>query len=179
MANPPNPAQEGVVGVDVPPEPSRGREDGRTQGKSCGKSKAPSVDASELCMATLEMAITTTQETLEGLEEIVDGLEGEYANFAVATKALIQDQANTLRGEFRVFHEKLLKLCNFVQEELRAVRTEVEEVYSYWVWHKRTLSASPTSTSTSDARCIDEPKPDTYDDTHNATVMENFLFGLD
>lgn len=32
MANPPNPAEEGVVGVYVPPEPSRGREDGRTQG---------------------------------------------------------------------------------------------------------------------------------------------------
>ncbi|GAY39408.1 hypothetical protein CUMW_044130, partial [Citrus unshiu] len=32
MANPPNPAEEGVVGVYVLPEPSCGREDGRTQG---------------------------------------------------------------------------------------------------------------------------------------------------
>ena len=32
MTNPPNPAEEGVVGVDVPPEPSHGREDEHTQG---------------------------------------------------------------------------------------------------------------------------------------------------
>ena len=45
MANPSNVAQEGVVGVDVSPEPSRGREGERPQGKTRGKSKAPSVDA--------------------------------------------------------------------------------------------------------------------------------------
>ena len=48
-----------------------------------------------------------------------------------------------------------------------------------WAWHKRTLSASPAFTSTSDARCIDVPKPDTYDGTRNAIIMDNFLFGLD
>lgn len=31
----------------------------------------------------------------------------------------------------------------------------------------------------SDARHIDMPKADIYDDMRNATVMDNFLFGLD
>ena len=75
MANPPNPVQEGVIGVDVPPEPSHGREGDRAQGKR-GKSKAPSVDALEPRVATLETALSIAQENLEGLEERVDGLEG-------------------------------------------------------------------------------------------------------
>ena len=96
MGNPPNPAQERVVGVDVPPEPSGGCEDACAQGKPRDKSKAPFVDAFEPRMATLETAMTATQDTLEGLEERVDALEGEYANFTVAIKTFIQDQANTL-----------------------------------------------------------------------------------
>ena len=96
MANPSNPTQEGVVGVDVPPEPSHDNEGERAQGKARGKSKAPSVDTLESRVSTLEIALSAAQDSLEGLEERVDGLEGEYAEFMVATKALIQEQANTL-----------------------------------------------------------------------------------
>ncbi|KAH9688170.1 Endonuclease [Citrus sinensis] len=179
MANPSNVAQEGVVGVDVPPEPSRGREGERAQGKNRGKSKAPSVDALEPRVGTLEIALSATQDNLEGLERRVDNLKGEYAEFTVATKALMHEQANILRDEFHSFHDELLKLRSFVQDELRAVRAEVDEVRSDWAWHKRTLSASPASANSSDARRIDVPKPDTYDGTRNATIVDNFLFGLD
>ena len=48
----------------------------------------------------------------------------------VATKASIQVQANILRGEFRAFHDALLKLCNIIQDELWAIHAEVEEVCS-------------------------------------------------
>ncbi|XP_006442944.2 uncharacterized protein LOC18048069 [Citrus clementina] len=94
-----------------------------------------------------ETALSVTQDNLEGLEERVDGLEGEYDEFTM---------------------DELLTVC-----------AEVEEVRSDWAWHKHTLSASPASTSTSDARCIDVSKPDTYDGTCNATIVDNFLFGLD
>ncbi|KAH9678962.1 Endonuclease [Citrus sinensis] len=103
MANPSNLAQEGVVGVDVPPEPSCGRDGERTQGKTRGKSKAPSVDALE-------------------------------------------------------------------PHELRVVRAEVDEVRSDWAWHKRTLSTSSAFANSSDARRIDVPKPNTYDDTPSKVV---------
>ena len=85
--------------MDVPPEPSRDREGDRAQGKRC-KSKAPFVDALKPRVTTLEIALSAAQDSLEGLDERVDGLEGEYTEFTVATKALIQEQANTLRGEF-------------------------------------------------------------------------------
>ena len=109
----------------------------------------------------------------------MDGLEGEYAEFTVETKALIQEQANTLRGEFHSFHDELLKLRSFVQEELRAVRAEVDEVRSDWAWHKRTLSTSSAFANSSDARRIDVLKPETYDGTRNATIADNFLFELE
>ena len=96
MANPPNPMQEGVVGVDVPSEPSRGHEGERAQGKTLGKSKAPSVDPLEPRVTTLEIALSAAQDSLERLEEKVDDLEREYAEFMVATKALIQAQPKTL-----------------------------------------------------------------------------------
>ena len=73
----------------------------------------------------------------------------------------------------------MLKLRSFVQDELRAVCAEVDDVRSDWAWHKCTLFASPASASTSDARRIDMPKPDTYDGTRDATIMDNFLFGFD
>ncbi|KAH9722467.1 Endonuclease [Citrus sinensis] len=133
MANPSNVAQEGVVGMDVPPEPSRGREGERAQGKTRGKSKALSVDELEPRVGTLEIALSAAQDSLVGLEERVDGLEREYAEFTVATKALIHEQANILRA----------------------------------------------SANSSDGGRIDVPKPDTYDGTRNATIVDNFLFGLD
>ena len=178
MANPPSTAQEGVVIVEVPEE-VRGREDGRTQAKSRGKSKAATIDALEACITTLETSMFAVQDTLNTLEVRADALEGEYGEFKIATKALMQDQADSLRGEFRAFHDELQKLRSFVQSELRVIRAEVDEVRSNWAWRKRTLTLSPASTSTSDARRIDVPKPNTYDGAHNATVIDNFLFGLE
>ena len=178
MANPPNPVQEGVVGVDIPPKPSCSREGERAQGKTRGKSKAASVDVLESRVATLETSLSATQNSLDGLKERVDGLEGEYADFTMTTKVLIQDQVNTLKSEFWSFHDELLKLRSFVQEELSAIHAEVEEVHSDWAWHKHTLSASLASASMSVAQRINVPKPDTYDGTRNATIINNFLFGL-
>ncbi|KAH9669200.1 hypothetical protein KPL70_021689 [Citrus sinensis] len=133
MANPPSITQEGVVGVEVS-EQTRGREEGRAQAKSCGKSKAASVDTLEPRMATLKTSMSAVQDTLDTLEVRVNGLKGKY---------------------------------------------EVDEVCSDWAWHKRTRTPSPASASTSDARWIDVRKPDTYNGARNATIFDNFLFGLE
>lgn len=57
---------------------------------------------------------------------MVDGLEGEYGNFIVATKALIQDKANNFWGEFRAFHDELFNPRSFVQDELQTICAEVD-----------------------------------------------------
>lgn len=89
------------------PEQVCGREEGRAQAKSRGKSKAAFVDTLEPCMATLETLMSAVHDTPDNLEVTVDSLEGEYGEFTVATKALMQDQADSLRGEFRTFHDEL------------------------------------------------------------------------
>ena len=139
------------------------------------------MDALEPRVDTLETSMAAIQDTLDTLEERVNGLEGEYGEFTVATKALMQDQADALQWEFRAFHDELLNLRTFVQNELRAVRAEVNEVRLDCVWHKHTLTPSPAAVpaSSSDARHIDVPKPDTYDDAHNAIMVDNFLFELE
>ena len=60
-------------------------------------------------MATLETSMSAVQDTLDTLEVRVDNLEGEYGEFTVAMKALMQDQADSLRGEFRAFDDELQK----------------------------------------------------------------------
>ena len=65
-----------------------------------------------------------------------------------------------------------------MQEELRVICAEVEEVHSDWIRHKHTLTSSPASISSSGVSHIDVPKLDTYDGACNATVIDNFLFEL-
>lgn len=77
-----------------------------------------------------------------------------------------------------MLHDELLKHLSFVQDELQAIRVEVEGVYSDWTMHNRTLTFNPTSLRSSDAHHIDVRKPDTYDGNRNATVMDNFFFEL-
>lgn len=178
MTNPPNTSQEGIVGAESL-EPTRGCEEGRTHAKSPDKSKAASIDALEPRVATLKTLMSAAQDTLHTLEVRVDGLEGEYDEYVVATKALMQDHDDSLRGEFQVLHDELLKLHSFMQNELHVIHAEVDEVRLDWVWHKHTLSANLALTSSSDACCINVPKPDTYDGACNAIVMDNFLFGLE
>lgn len=81
--------------MEAPPDPSCSRKEGRAQDKTRGKSKASFIDALESRMATLETFMSVAQNTVDGLEVIVDGLKGEYVEFTIAMKAFIQDQANT------------------------------------------------------------------------------------
>lgn len=122
-------------------------------------------------------------DTLNILEVRVDGLEGEYGEFMVATKALIQDQVDSLRRESWAFHDELLKLRSFMQSEIQAIRAEVDEV------HLVRLGTSSHSllarlmqvwvTCQSHSRLIDLSKPDTYDGAHNAIIVDNLFSGLE
>ena len=100
-------------------EQTRGREEGHAQAKSL-----------EPRVATLETSMSAVQDTLDALELRVDGLKGEYGEFTVATKALMQDKVNSLRGEFWALYDELLSLRSFVQSELQTVCAKVDEVRS-------------------------------------------------
>ena len=76
--------------------------------------------------------MSAVQDTLDTLEVRIKSLEAEYGEFTVATKALMQDQADLLWGEFQAFNDDLQKLRSFVQSEVQAIRAEVDEVCSDW-----------------------------------------------
>ncbi|KAH9696632.1 V-type proton ATPase subunit c2 [Citrus sinensis] len=100
---------------------------GRSQVKTRRKSKVVAIDALESHDSKLETSMSVAQDILESLEERVDGLEGEYIDFMVTTKAFIQNQANTLRGDFQAFYDELLKLRSFMQQELLAIRVKQKD----------------------------------------------------
>lgn len=77
-----------------------------------------------------------------------------------------------------MLHDELLKHLSFMQDELQAIRVEVEGVCSDWPMHNRTLTFNSTFLSSSNAHRIDVLKPDSYDGNRNATVMDNFFFEL-
>lgn len=72
------------------------REEGRIKPKTHRKSKAHSIDSLKSHVTMLETSMSVVQDTLDNLEVTVDGLEGEYADITVATKALIQNKGNIL-----------------------------------------------------------------------------------
>ena len=72
----------------------------------------------ELHIATLETSMSAAQDTLKSLKVKVNGFEGQYQKFTMATKALIQNQTNPLQREFRAFHDEFMKLSSFVQSEI-------------------------------------------------------------
>ncbi|KAH9696634.1 V-type proton ATPase subunit c2 [Citrus sinensis] len=136
---------------------------GRSQVKTRRKSKVVAIDALESHDSKLETSMSVAQDILESLEERVDGLEGEYIDFMVTTKAFIQNQANTLRGDFQAFYDELLKLRSFMQQELLAIRVKVNEVRSDWAGRKLTLTSNLASTSSSNVHRFDVLKFNTYD----------------
>lgn len=76
-----------------------------------------------------------------------------------------------IRGEFQAFHDELLKLFSFVQEELQAIHTKVEKVCSDLDGHKHTLTFSSTSTISNDACRINMSNPNTTQGAHAIPLL--------
>lgn len=60
------------------------------------------MDALEPHVISIETSMPAVQDTLESLGKKIDSLKGKYVNFRLATKALIQDQANFLSEVLRI-----------------------------------------------------------------------------
>ncbi|KAK0606869.1 hypothetical protein LWI29_005470 [Acer saccharum] len=160
-------------------EQGRGREEQRTQPKR-GKSKGPSVDALESRMVGLEEAISGMQTTLGDAVERLDGLETDYGEITQATKSTIRETQKGFKEDVCFLTQEFRNFRTFVENELRALRTEVEEVRTEWASYKSSPTVAYGATSsTSTLSAIQVPKPATYNGTRNAMEVENFLFGLE
>ncbi|KAK0594587.1 hypothetical protein LWI29_037966 [Acer saccharum] len=160
-------------------EQGRGSEEQRKQPKR-GKSKGPSMDALESRMVGLEEAISGMQTTLGDAVDHLDGLETDYGEITQATKSTIRETQKGFKEDVCFLTQEFRNFRTFVEHELRALRTEVEEVRTEWASYKSnpTVAYGATS-STSTLSAIQVPKPVTYNGTRNAMEVENFLFGLE
>ncbi|TXG71332.1 hypothetical protein EZV62_006267 [Acer yangbiense] len=160
-------------------EQGRGREEQRTQPKR-GKSKGPSMDALESRMVGLEEAISGMQTTLGDAVDRLDGLEADYGEITQATKSTIRESQKGFKEDVCFLTQEFRNFRTFVEHELRALRTEVEEVRPEWASYKSSPTVAYGATSsTSTLSAIQVPKPATYNGTRNAMEVENFLFGLE
>lgn len=103
MTNPLNSVQEGIVGMKALQDPSRSREEGRAQGKTGGKSQAPSVDALEPRMTMLKTVMFAAHDTLDGLEKKVDGSRENTPNSHWQQRPSSKTKRTPSEGSFEPF----------------------------------------------------------------------------
>ncbi|KAA0035960.1 uncharacterized protein E5676_scaffold349G00560 [Cucumis melo var. makuwa] len=112
---------------------------------------------------------------------LMDELIQDNVEISNAAKEMIKDLGDSHGKEMYDLLVEVTNLRKFVEEELHALRKNVDEVRAEC--HSRHASNGNASTSTSctvvGTHNIKVPKPDMYNGTRNATMVENFLFGLE
>ncbi|KAA0033949.1 uncharacterized protein E5676_scaffold925G00510 [Cucumis melo var. makuwa] len=120
----------------------------------------------------------------DNFEELVQ----ENAEITTVVKELIEDMGRTFQKELKELASVMTTLKAFVEGELHELHTKsitfetrldafcVECHSKYVVGNNPSTSTHPTVLGTPN---IKVPKPDVYSVVRNATVIENFLFGLE
>ncbi|KAE8653146.1 hypothetical protein Csa_019871, partial [Cucumis sativus] len=167
---------------------TRGRKDRRSPTRR-SKSKGPDArEHVETRLANLEQSLEDVQHTVEELGDNYEELIQENVEISAATKELVADLGKTFQKDLKELSSTVTTLKTFVEGELR-------ELYSRYIsldakvdtlcmeCRSKHFGGDGPSTSTHTAvqgtTHIKVPKPDTYNGVRNATVVENFLFGLD
>lgn len=167
---------------------TRGRKDRRSPTRR-SKSKGPDArEHVETRLANLEQSLEDVQHTVEELGDNYEELIQENVEISAATKELVADLGKTFQKDLKELSSTVTTLKTFVEGELR-------ELYSKYIsldakvdtlcmeCRSKHFGGDGPSTSTHAAvqgtTHIKVPKPDTYNGVRNATVVENFLFGLD
>lgn len=167
---------------------TRGRKDRRSPTRR-SKSKGPDArEHVETRLANLEQSLEDVQHTVEELGDNYEELIQENVEISAATKELVADLGKTFQKDLKELSSTVTTLKTFVEGELR-------ELYSRYIsldakvdtlcmeCRSKHFGGDGASTSTHTAMQgtthIKVPKLDTYNGVWNATVVENFLFGLD
>ncbi|KAA0050129.1 uncharacterized protein E6C27_scaffold675G001490 [Cucumis melo var. makuwa] len=124
----------------------------------------------------------------EHVDTRLTNLEQENAEITSVAKEMIEDMGRTFQKELRELASTVTTLKAFVEGELHDIHTKsisfemrldafcVECRSKHLGNNAPSTSTHPTTSGTSN---IKVPKPDVYNGVRNATVMDNFLFGLE
>lgn len=113
------------------------------------------------------------------LSDQMDNIVQENAEISSAAKAMIEEFGRTFGGELRSLTQGLSDLRKFVEGELHNLNAEMDEIRHKGQSYYRISSPGSTSTTTAAAQGLKVPRPATYNGTRNATMVENFIFGLE
>ena len=160
-------SEEGIVitaSVDEQStEQNRGREELRSQSKR-SKSKAPTREPMESRVAGLEKDLATATSTIGELSDQVDNLIHGNSEITMAARAMIDELGKSFTGELRS-----------LKDEVKELRKEVDALRQ---GSPPSLNTAATSSSTA-PHCLKVLKLAMYNGTCNATMVKNFLFGLE
>ncbi|WCJ18543.1 hypothetical protein M5689_000887 [Euphorbia peplus] len=153
---------------------TRGRaEEGHRKSKR-DKSKAPNVsDALESRVVQLETLVSDARANIGELSDQVDGILKEHEDVSESARSMVE----TLRA---LLVSRISSLEAKIDGELHHIRTELEEVQRKVRQHRCT--PSPNGASTSSVPIVagqNVQRPSVFDGARNATIVENFIFGLE
>ena len=158
---------------------ARGREPQRVQPKR-GKSKGGTspTDPMERRITTLERSMRAQEAVISELSEQIDNAVQESGEIARAAKEMIAVFGKALKEEMQALANEVNELRQYAQREIDALRKEMQGIRSEYRAHHSVGSSASTSV-TPMVTGLKVPKPAMYEGTRSATVVENFLFGLE
>lgn len=150
------------------------------------KSRPPVVSTTEEGMSdpetrvtNLESLVATMKVQIEDLNEGLDSVIQDGIEVTNVAKEMIEEFKNESRKKLDTMTEDLLGVRKFIEDEIHGVREEMEAMKQEWRKFRRTNISGSSSTSGSAGLNLKVPKPDMYNGSRNATLVENFIFGLE
>ncbi|TYK30387.1 uncharacterized protein E5676_scaffold575G00690 [Cucumis melo var. makuwa] len=139
-------------------------------------------------LTNLEQGMEDVQLAVGRLSDNFEELVQENAEITSVAKEMIEDMGQTFQKELKELASTVTTLKAFVEGELHDLHTKsisfetrldtlcVECRSKHLGSNAPSTSTHPTTSGTSN---IKVPKPDVYNGVRNATVVDNFLFGLE
>lgn len=160
---------------------TRGRAAQRSPSRQNKATTSTTRDVVEERFATLEGKLEEVQEKLGETSELMEELLVDHAEVSKITKAMIEDLRDSHGKDIHDLIVEVTNMRKFMEEELHALRKDVDEVRAECLSRHNANGTASTSTShvMASTHHIKVPKPEMYNGTRNATIVENFLFGLE
>ncbi|GJR08317.1 reverse transcriptase [Tanacetum coccineum] len=181
-------------GVETPnEEETRGRitqhkKDSAKRDKARSKSRPPkplhdegaSGDNLEERVTTLEAYVIEIKEQMHSLREAVKMTTQENAEVIEATKVLVQNPGLDSKKEIEKMSQDLLSARKFVEDEIFTMHEKMDNAIKEWKNNQKKHNDESTSSNQGTPFSpLKVPKPDMYNSTRNATLVEKNLFGLE
>ncbi|PWA77883.1 hypothetical protein CTI12_AA219830 [Artemisia annua] len=164
------------------------KKDTSKRDKARSKSRPPkslndegaSGDSLEEHVAVIETYVIELKEQMDSLQEAVNMMSQENVEVIEAAKALVRNMGQDFKKEIEKMTHDLLSARKFLEDEIFTMHEKIDNAIKECQNHqKKNNDGSTSSSQGTPFSPLKVPKPDMYNGTRNATLVENFLFGLE